>query len=246
MSNSLFQKYSAKHIYFYDKIVPAFVQLGLSLARKQSKRCTIIDLGCGDGGLIFALRENKLLFEDDEIWGVDISSDRINRLRALLPLSRCITDNILNVRELPDFSFDFVICSQVIEHVNDRKLLREIRRLLKMGGIAYVSSVIKKPYGVYFYFRNGGFRLDPTHVREYSSLEEFSRLISNQGFKTIAKSSAPIIFPIVDLVLRLFIEIGLAVPNAKFFLCHNNLRRLRKLCVQILGYREVEVLVRRK
>ena len=245
MNNSFFSKYSTRHIFFYDKYVPTLVEFGLFLVRNQSKKRKIIDLGCGDGSLIFALRENRLLFDHDEVWGVDISPDRINRLKELLPMTRCMTADVLNVKEFSDSSFDFLMCSQDIEHVNDRMLLREIKRLLKKGGIAYVSSVIKRPYGVYFYFKNGGFRLEPTHIKEYSSLEEFSRLISNQGFKTIAINSAPIVFPLVDLILRFFIEIGLVVPDIKFFLRHNNLRKLRKLGVHILGYRTVEVLVKR-
>jgi len=65
--------------------------------------------------------------------GVDISKERIERLRNELPFVKGIVSDALNVKELPDCSFDFIICSQLIEHVkDDHALVSVIKRLLKL------------------------------------------------------------------------------------------------------------------
>jgi SAM-dependent methyltransferase len=40
--------------------------------------------------------------------------------------------------EEPEASFDCVVCSHVLEHVDDRKALGEVYRVLKRGGVALI------------------------------------------------------------------------------------------------------------
>ena len=49
-------------------------------------------------------------------------------------------DMVLNIEamDLPDASFDCVVCSHVLEHVDDAKALSEIHRVLKPGGLAII------------------------------------------------------------------------------------------------------------
>jgi len=197
-------------------------------------------------GLFFALYKKGLLKNVGEIVGVDISEDRIGRLTKELPFVKGIISDALNVRELSDSSFDFVICSQLVEHVeDDDALVQEIRRLLKAGGLAYISSVIKKWYGAYFYFKDGSFRLDPTHVREYSSVDEFVSLIANNGFEVISVETHQVMFPLLDLVIRLFVKFGLIEPNVSFYQQHRVLSKIRRLRMPVVGYGSIEVLARK-
>jgi SAM-dependent methyltransferase len=50
-------------------------------------------------------------------------------------------DRILNIEaiDMPDESWDVVVANHVLEHVDDRKALAEIRRILSPGGLAIVS-----------------------------------------------------------------------------------------------------------
>jgi SAM-dependent methyltransferase len=49
-------------------------------------------------------------------------------------------DRVLNIEAIavPDASYDCIVCSHVLEHVDDSKALREIHRVLRPGGIALI------------------------------------------------------------------------------------------------------------
>jgi SAM-dependent methyltransferase len=54
------------------------------------------------------------------------------------------SDLRLNIEEieLPDESYDLIICSHVLEHVDDRAALAEMHRILVVGGIALLMTPI--------------------------------------------------------------------------------------------------------
>jgi ubiquinone/menaquinone biosynthesis C-methylase UbiE len=95
----------------------------------------ILDAGCGVGGTSIALRKHGAV-----VCAMDRSSARLEQLRAA-------TDDI-DVREgdlssLPfgDASFDAVVLQDVIEHVTDpARVLHEITRVLRPGGVLYLST----------------------------------------------------------------------------------------------------------
>ena len=245
MEDSLFQDYSKKHVHFYDETFPALIELGLTMISDIEKP-SIVDLGCGDGGLLLALYKKGLLNGFSEIIGVDISPKRIERLAKEMPFIKRMVSDASNVQNCSSSFFDFIICSQVIEHVrNDVALVAEFKRLLKGSGVAFISSVIKRWYGVYFYSYNGICKLDPTHIREYSSSREFVSLMQTKDFEVIDVRTHGIKFPILDLLLRLLIKFGLIEPDAGFFKKYKSLGVLREFRVPIIGYKHVEVLVRK-
>jgi ubiquinone/menaquinone biosynthesis C-methylase UbiE len=246
MKTKFFSEYSTNNVHFFDEIIPALLEAGLFLVSHVISKLRIVDLGCGDGRLIFALYKRRLLHNADDVVGVDVSEERLKRLKAKLPFVRVIASSALNIKELPASSCDFVICSQLIEHVDDKALLLEIKRLLTEVGIAYISSVVKSWYGFYFYFSNGAFLLDPTHVREYSSVKEFTNLILKKNFEIIGLKSQQLMFPIFDIVIRFLVKFNLVKPDANFYQQHPSLSKVRKFKLPIIGYRICEVLVKRK
>lgn len=246
MKDSSFQRYSRNHVHFYDKGVSPLLERGLALTNAVFREPRIVDLGCGDGRLVFDLHKKGALKNFVQVVGVDISKSRIERLRKELPFVKGLVSDALNVKQLPDCSFDFVICSQLIEHVeNDSMLVEEVRRLLRNRGLAYMSSVVRKDYAVYFYFRDGLFRLDPTHLREYSSVGEFLGLLKSQGFEILGLETRQVMFPLLDLAVRLFIKIGFLQPNVRFYQQHRILNVIRRLRIPVVGYRSIEVLARK-
>jgi SAM-dependent methyltransferase len=43
---------------------------------------------------------------------------------------------------MPDAQFDIILCSHVLEHVDDRKALKELYRILKPGGLALLMTPV--------------------------------------------------------------------------------------------------------
>ncbi len=53
-------------------------------------------------------------------------------------------DHVVNIEaiDLPDASFDRVMCNHVLEHVDDAKALAELFRVLRPGGIAFLTTPV--------------------------------------------------------------------------------------------------------
>ena len=140
---------------------------------------------------------------------------------------------------------DYVTNTQVIEHVPDEhKLLGEIRRMLRPGGTLYIASVVKKWYG-WFYYRTaeGKWALDPTHLREYESLEQFEALIRSGGFQIIESKITPLQLSLMEfLVRRLVFPVFKPTDINGLFSRHRFLDFLRRnLNIHPPGYYIVEV-----
>jgi len=243
MQNRNFREYSKKHVHFYDFKISDLLEKAVK--SKNNRDFSLVDLGCGDGTLLFSLQSKELLLNAGKIVGVDLSSQRIKNLREGVKGVVGIVSDACNVEELENNVFDVVISSQVIEHVSDdNELLKEIMRLLKSDGVAYISSVIKKWYGFYIYRNKGKFRLDPTHVREYSSKEDFLKLLERNELKISEYRIKMVKYPLLDLIIRVFIKMGLIKPpNARDAYMESKWKRtIRKLIIPIFGYRTIEVL----
>jgi len=90
----------------------------------------VLDLGCGAGRFVAALRDAGA----DPV-GVEIAAAALERARANVPgadLRLLEPDGRL---PLEDASIDLVWCSEVLEHVPDTaRLLSEVRRVMRTGG----------------------------------------------------------------------------------------------------------------
>lgn len=93
--------------------------------------CRILDAGCGSG------RTLDELSNYGEVCGVDLSSTAVATSRA-----RGHEAWVAAVEELPfeDGLFDLVTCLDVVEHTpDDRRTLRELRRVTRPGGVLLVT-----------------------------------------------------------------------------------------------------------
>jgi SAM-dependent methyltransferase len=95
----------------------------------------VLDLGCGAGRFVAALREAGV-----DVVGVELAGAALERARANAPGTdlRLVADD--GSLPLEHASIDLVWCSEVLEHVPDTAhLLLEVRRVLRPGGRLLVT-----------------------------------------------------------------------------------------------------------
>ncbi len=99
----------------------------------SDRKSRILDIGCGLGQMLAALV--KLGYEEAE--GIDVSDAAVSACRDAGLAARRIDDIVDFCREQAEPSFDLVIMSHVLEHIEKASIvgtLREIRtRLLRPG-----------------------------------------------------------------------------------------------------------------
>jgi ubiquinone/menaquinone biosynthesis C-methylase UbiE len=120
----------------------------------------ILDWGCGDGALSRHLldRCNAFTGVDTEQAGLDFFEKNLSDKKEKYRLIKLEYSSPYQAPSLVSSSFDVIVCSDVIEHVQfPEALLHEFNRLLKPGG----TLVITTPY------RLTEEPNDPMHVKEY-------------------------------------------------------------------------------
>ena len=132
----------------------------------------VLDAGCG-----FGYGVNYLAKYAKKVIGVDLVSSAL-----AWAVKRYHGKNIqfllsdITRLNFPDNSFDAVCLLEVVHHTEDyRKVLEEMRRVLKEGGSFFVSTRQK---------REGSPPPDPSHTHVFTA-KEFSDLLLTIGFKEI-------------------------------------------------------------
>ena len=198
----------------------------------------LADLGCGDGPHFAALEQSGLISDDRPVYAVDLEAARLARVARRFPWISTIVASADGVPGIADEVLDAVVSTMVMEHVPDEDAyLAEIRRILRSGGRAYVTTVFKKPWAWYFRKRDGESVLDTSHLREYTDLDAFRSLVQASGLRIVALRRTRLWFPLLDPVL---FRIGGRLRSRR-----RALRALRMVKVPIPGYFTLELVVER-
>lgn len=157
LNTKLFQFYNNNTKYFdhmdkthdsnyFDSIFRLINNNNLKLRNNK-----ILDVGCGAGSLAKVIKE---IYFCKNIWGIDIS--KLGNPSRYLNFIRGSADDM----PIEDESFDYVFCSDVLEHVIDpKKVIFESCRVLKNGGYLIIRtpnglSPLLKGFTKYFTFTN--------------------------------------------------------------------------------------------
>lgn len=207
------------------------------LSEVANKNARIVDLGCGGGTLLYNLK--KLGYK--QLYAFDLKNFIPN---GYIKDIKYRQGDVLNTK-YPNNYFNAVTCTQVLEHVDDSKLIKEIFRILRPGGIAFISSVYKKKWAWYFYKNATGQRvLEHSHLREYNSKDQFQKLFKKK-FQILSFSLKPFLFPVIDPFLRYLYKIT-NNENVKLLATQNKVFNiLRNIRIIIPGYYAIEILVKK-
>ena len=111
---------------------------------KLKQKDLVLDMGCGEGRhaiSLHAIEDNNSVAFDLSYDDVKIAKDRLLDFDTSQNKSFCqfgVGD--INNLSFKDNSYDVVICSEVLEHVEDPEIaLKELTRVLKTGGKLAVS-----------------------------------------------------------------------------------------------------------
>jgi len=227
------ERYTETAIHFDVGTLPSLLTRSL-----PAGPLALADLGCGDGPLFAALAREGLIDETQPVYAVDLESARVERVSARFPWIRVVVASAESVPDIPNGSLDAVISTMVMEHVPDEQAyLAEICRVLRPGGRAFVTTVFKTGWAWYFRKRAGESVLDTSHLREYTDLGAFRRLVTSSGLRVIALERRMLWFPLLDpLLFRVGGRLA-SHPRA--------LRALRLAKVPIPGYYGLELVAER-
>ena len=143
---------------------------------------SILDIGCGTGwalGQAANLIDNKGSF-----YGVDLSAKMIEKAKENFKTKENFHFIKANAESIPldDNLFDFIICTNSFHHYfNPDKALKEMYRLLKIGGKVYILDPTADIWIIKIIDKLA-ILLGHGHVKFYST-KEFKELIVGAGFK---------------------------------------------------------------
>lgn len=223
--------------------IEEYSRFGIQLYRDEAPRMLLrylrrnkwknyLDCGCGDGSLLYAL-DRKKYFKGKKVVAIDLSHQRIHLVRQISPDILARVDNVETLKTIKSGRIDFLVSTQVIEHVDDRKMIKAMHRVLKRNGLIYLSTIYKKWYGWYFYRNHGEWTIDPTHVREYTHDVSLMNLFSKKQFKCIESKKTLLTYPLIDVLAKRVFH-----ASRKIFWEEKNIfiRSLRSVGLPIPGY----------
>jgi len=105
--------------------------------RRNAKIKRILDVGCGDGSVLYFLKQKNMV---DETLGVEIDQALLSKVRKKNITAYRVDMNYEKI-PLPDNYVDVVLSLEVVEHiVNLDNFFSEIRRVLKPRGVLILST----------------------------------------------------------------------------------------------------------
>lgn len=158
---------------------------------------SLLDIGCGDGELLFLLKDRY-----KELWGIDIAKPRIDRIKKKIGSESGIHVSVADANgqlDLKDSSFDTITAIAVLEHIFDPyHFIRDCHRLPKKGGtlmvqvpnIAWLPNRLRLAMGK-LPVTSDAPGWDGGHLH-YFTRASLKKLFSDEGFRVVRTTSGGI------------------------------------------------------
>ncbi len=158
------------------------------------KEKKVLDIGCRDGAL------TKYFFEGNNVTGLDIDKEALERAQALIPIEIKQVD-LNGDWGIPEKTFDVVVAAEVLEHLYyPEKITEKAAAVLKdngffIGSVPFAYSVQSKIRFIFNIKKHTPLQ-DPTHINHFT-FKEF-KLILEKHFADVE------IIPLVSKKFRFF------------------------------------------
>lgn len=209
------------------------------LAEKYSK---VIDIGCNVGILIkFIYKKTK-----KKIYGLDISLNMC-KIAAQDKNSIIIRGDALSI-PIQDGTFGLVSSIMLIEHLDNKKFIKEISRIMKNDAYLVLGSVLKRK-GAWYIYKNkfGESVLTPDHIKEYTSTRELTDLLEANNFVVEKIIITQLKYPIFDIVFKLLLRFLKRLSKSSIRKIYQNkiIQFLRIFKIPILNYYRIDVIAKK-
>lgn len=160
--------------------------------RPNAERLSILDVGCGTGGMF------RLLETFGTVWALDLSQEALRYCQKRNQTGRLIQGSALSL-PFPENRFDIVVACDLLSHGwidNETKALAELRRVCKEGGhLLLTDSAFECLKGSHDRFLHG--------VRRYT-IQTMKPRIEESGFSIVRISYMNMsLFPVIYLWRKL-------------------------------------------
>lgn len=150
--------------------------------KDAAKKEIALELGVWPGYLSLALQEAGF-----NVHGIDLDSKRLPQIKSKIEITDYDLNNIPLRIPYPDNQFDWIVASEIIEHLNPSNLpglFVEIKRLLKNNGFAIITTPNKNSLANLIPREKNTPRDGHGHMREYAK-RELQRIAEKSSLKII-------------------------------------------------------------
>jgi len=132
---------------------------------------TVLDLACGNGRLLEALRDKKI-----DYLGVDNSEELLKLARLNYPDKTFLIADMLDLNNVPDNKFNYIFCLAALQHIPSQelriKVLKKMRSKLSIEGRLIISNwnLFTKPIYKYKLIKRYFLRYFKNYQEEWSDL----------------------------------------------------------------------------
>ena len=190
------------------------VSKAIKLYKKErvdtNKPLKVLDLGCADGLMIKNLsKEFKI-----SATGIELSKDLYERAVVNCPDAVIINSDINEINFSEDEKFDLIICTAVLEHLeNPSKVVSKIFNLLSVNGITVWT--VPDPFWEKIATLVG--HLDDEQHHHIPNIKELKKLANSNNLKVVEAKKfmfSPIGFPLEVKIEKILIKLRLSALMA--------------------------------
>lgn len=138
----------------------------------------LLDVGCGAGNLLQAARKHGW-----DARGLDVSPGAVKHVRGL---GFEVFEGELSRAEFPAQHFDVITAAELVEHlVNPQTLLQEVARILRPGGLFWLTTPHARGLSGRLLGMNWTCVWPPEHLQLFS-VRGLKKLLREAGFRQLA------------------------------------------------------------